>query len=205
MFSSRFNVEFSHLLILTVAVFLPQFQTDLHHPGQRRPGQILGDGHRHRRGFLQPHSDRGRWVASVRTLLWLHGSGLCCSCWFALSPSALNTMLELSHAIRNPSERRRLLLHLFLLPLLWISPDLVFLSPCSRSSETRPELRDSGEGTRAILAAGHQTVPISVLQVHRQRQGGHQWGGTRLLDISCSLAQFFWGWGSGLGACFMSS
>lgn len=185
-----------------MAAFLPQFQTDLHQPGQRRPGQILSDGHRHRRGLLQPHSDRGRWVASVQTLLRLHGSGLCCSCWFVLSPSALNTMLELSHAIRNPSECRRLLLLLLLLPppLLWISPDLVFLSPCSRSSETRLELRDSGEGTRAILGPGHQTVPVGVLQVHRQRQGGHQWGGTRLLDISCCPARFLGGgWGLGWG------
>lgn len=48
------------------------------------------------------------------------------------------------------------------------------LSRCSCSSETRSELRDSGEGSRSFLAAGRQAVTIRILPVHRERQGGHQ-------------------------------
>lgn len=54
--------------------------------------------------------------------------------------------------------------------------DLMFvrlLSRCSCSSETRSELRDSGEGSRSFLAAGRQAVAVCILQVHRERQGGH--------------------------------
>lgn len=48
------------------------------------------------------------------------------------------------------------------------------LSRCSCSSETRSQLRDSGEGSRSFLAAGRQAVTVRILQVHRERQGGHQ-------------------------------
>lgn len=78
-------------------------------------------------------------------------------------------MLELSYAIRNPGEYRALAAD-FLSPLSLLE-DLIFalrlLPPRSGSSEARAELRGSGEGTRPVLAAGRQTVPLSVLQVHR--------------------------------------
>lgn len=85
-------------------------------------------------------------------------------------PTALNTMLELSYAIRNPGECRAVAADFLSRPLLLEDLTLTLsspLPPCSGSSETRAELRGSGEGTRPVLAAGRQTVPLGVLQVHR--------------------------------------
>lgn len=95
-------------------------------------------------------------------------------------------MLELSHAIRHPSESKNNVpsisdtvktLLFFSFFFLYIYRGTVFLSVRSRSSETRPELRSPGERSRAFLGAGRQTVLLCQLQVHRERQGSRCWRG----------------------------
>lgn len=95
-------------------------------------------------------------------------------------------MLELSHAIRHPSESKNNVpsisdtvktLLFFSFFFLYIYRGTVFLSVRSRSSETRPELRSPGERSRAFLGAGRQTVLLCQLQVHRERQGSCCWRG----------------------------
>lgn len=93
--------------------------------------------------------------------LWLPGCSWICSL-------ALNTMLELSYAIRHPGKRLAITpaaIPFSSLTKCWCI--CLSLSLCSRSSETQPQLWDSGEGTRAFLAAGRQAVSVRFLQVHR--------------------------------------
>lgn len=82
-------------------------------------------------------------------------------------PLALNTMLELSHSIRHPSEYRLAAASLSSLLLLGVSPFTCLLSVYSRAAETRSELRGFGERTRTFLAPGCQTVPVRIVQIHR--------------------------------------
>lgn len=185
------SVSLSVCLFYSWFLLSLQLQADVHQPWQGWSGQILCGGNRHRWSLCQSHTDWGRYgVRFYHQSRSIHYHYHCWStlrsCFVCVSSAALNTMLELSHAIRHPSESKNNVpsisdtvktLLFFSFFFLYIYRGTVFLSVRSRSSETRPELRSPGERSRAFLGAGRQTVLLCQLQVHRERQGSCCWRG----------------------------